>query len=195
MGPVAHAQVAHPAGRQRREATYGFLHRAGLPRRNPRRDQPLPRTRRRRLTQLGISLRPKSRRGACQDHLEHLLFSDRSVLDWILNALARPNPETREESPHEFGVALLARGSIPRGRGPAPDFTLPDGMAPGELQTGFQALRELADGLKPRLAALDTCLHTLPHHVLGHFTPAEWLRFLHLHHRHHEAIINDILAP
>ncbi|MDE2664226.1 MAG: hypothetical protein OXI39_14665 [Gemmatimonadota bacterium] len=144
------------------------------------------------VAQLDIAA-PEVSAWSVQDHLEHLLFSDRSVLDWILNALARPNPVTREESPHEFGVALLARGSIPRGRGPAPDFTLPDGMAPGELQTGFQALRELADGLKPRLAALDTCLHTLPHHVLGHFTPAEWLRFLHLHHRHHEAIIRDIL--
>ncbi|MXX68228.1 MAG: hypothetical protein F4Y74_04630 [Gemmatimonadales bacterium] len=128
-----------------------------------------------------------------QDHLEHLLFSDRNVMDWVVEALARPNPATREQSAREIGVMLLARGSIPRGRGPAPDFTLPDGMEPGELRTGFQALSELADGLEPRLVALDTCLHTLPHHVLGHFTPAEWLRFLHLHHLHHEAIIRDIL--
>lgn len=129
-----------------------------------------------------------------QDHLEHLLLSDRNVLAWVVEALARPNPETRAQVPHEIGVALLARGLIPRGRGPAPDLTLPDGLEPGELRTEFQALRELADGLGPRLTALDTCLHTLRHHVLGHFTPAEWLRFLHLHHRHHDSIIRDILA-
>ncbi|MCZ0936526.1 MAG: DinB family protein [Gemmatimonadetes bacterium] len=129
-----------------------------------------------------------------QDHLEHLLFSDRNVLDWVVAALARPNPETREQFPHEFGVALLARGSIPRGRGPAPDFTLPEGLASADVRAGFEALRALTADIEPRGAQLDACRLTLPHHVLGHFTPAEWLRFLHLHHRHHEAIIRDILA-
>lgn len=129
-----------------------------------------------------------------QDHLEHLLFSDRNVLDWVLKALARPNPETRAQSPHDIGVGLLARGEIPRGRGPAPDFTLPDGLASADIRAGFEALRALAAGLEPQLTALDACRLTLPHHVLGHFTPAEWLRFLHLHHGHHDAIIQDILA-
>ena len=129
-----------------------------------------------------------------QDHLEHLLFSDRKVLGWVVEALALPNPEARAQSPRELGVALLARGSIPRGRGPAPDFTLPTGLEPGGLRAAFRELRPLAVGLGERLAELDACLHTLPHHVLGHFTPAEWLRFLHLHHRHHDAIIRDILA-
>ncbi len=128
-----------------------------------------------------------------QDHLEHLLFSDRKVLRWVVDALARPNPDARDRSPHEIGVSLLARGSIPRGRGPAPDFTLPTGGAPADVRAGFEALRALTAGLEPRLEELDGCRHTLPHHVLGHFTPPEWLRFLHLHHRHHEAIIRDIL--
>ncbi len=128
-----------------------------------------------------------------QDHLEHLLFSDRKVLGWVVEALAAPNPGTREQFPREIGVALLARGSIPRGRGPAPDFTLPDGLPSTDVREGFEALRALASGLDPQLAELEACRHTLPHHVLGYFTPAEWLRFLHLHHRHHEAIIRDIL--
>ena len=129
-----------------------------------------------------------------RDHLEHLLLADRNVLDWVVDALGRPNSATRERSPHEIGVLLLARGSIPRGRGPAPDFTLPAGLPSAGLQSGFKALRRLTADLEPQLAELDGCLHTLPHHVLGHFTPAEWLRFLHLHHRHHEAIIRDILG-
>ena len=127
-----------------------------------------------------------------QDHLEHLLFSDRRVLGWIIETLALPNPEARERPPNEIGVALLARGSIPRGRGPAPEFTLPDGLTSTDLRAGLEALSELATDLEPKLAELDACRHTLPHHVLGHFTPAEWLRFLHLHHRHHEAIIRNI---
>ena len=115
------------------------------------------------------------------------------MLDWVTEALALPNPDAREHAPNEIGVALLARGSIPRGRGPAPDFTLPERLEPAPLRTGLEELRELAAGLEPRLAELDGSPHTLPHHVLGHFTPAEWLRFLHLHHRHHEAIIRDIV--
>ncbi|WP_419857861.1 DinB family protein [Candidatus Palauibacter irciniicola] len=129
-----------------------------------------------------------------QDHLEHLLLADRNVLDWVLKALTSPNPATRKQSPHEFGVALLARGSIPRGRGPAPDFTLPQGLASADVRAGLRGVAALTADLEPRLAQLDACRLTLPHHVLGHFTPAEWLRFLHLHHRHHAAIIHDILA-
>ena len=128
------------------------------------------------------------------EHVEHLLLSDRKVLAWVVEALAAPNPGTREQFPREIGVNLLARGSIPRGRGSAPDFTLPTALPPADIRDGFEALRALAAGFEPQLAELDACRHTLPHHVLGHFTPAEWLRFLHLHHRHHEAIIRDILA-
>ena len=128
-----------------------------------------------------------------RDHIEHLYRSDRRVLDWVTEALTLPNPDAREHAPNDIGVALLERGSIPRGRGPAPDFTLPKGLDPTPLRTGLEELRELAAGLVPRLAELEGSLHTLPHHVLGHFTPAEWLRFLHLHHRHHEAIIRDIV--
>lgn len=129
-----------------------------------------------------------------RDHLEHLLLADRHVLGWVVDALSRPNPEVREHLPGEIGVTLLARGSIPRGRGPAPEFTRPAGLERADLQEGFRELRGLSAGLASQAAELDACRHTLPHHVLGHFTPAEWLRFLHLHHRHHEAIIRHILT-
>ena len=145
------------------------------------------------LDRLGAST-PDVSSWCVQDHLEHLLFSDRKVLGWVVEALALPNPPAREHFPHEIGVSLLAYGSIPRGRGPAPDFTLPTRGAPADVRAGFEALRALTASLEPRLEELHGCRHTLPHHVLGHFTPAEWLRFLHLHHRHHEAIIRDILA-
>lgn len=128
------------------------------------------------------------------EHLEHLLLSDRKVLAWVVEALAAPNPGTREQFPGEIGVTLLARGSIPRGRGPAPEFTLPCGAGRADLLEDFEDLRTLANGLIPRTGEIDASTRTLPHHVLGHFTPSEWLRFLHLHHRHHEAIIRDILA-
>ena len=128
-----------------------------------------------------------------QDHLEHLLFADRKLLDWVVDALALPGLKARAQFPRDIGVTLLARGSIPRGRGPAPEFTLPAGLEQGLLVEGFERLRDLTEGLISRAAEIDACLHTHPHHVLGHFTPAEWLRFLHLHHQHHNAIIGDIL--
>ena len=116
------------------------------------------------------------------------------MLAWVDGALAFGSDGPRESFPREIGVGLLARGSIPRGRGPAPEFTLPAGAGRGDLLEGFEDLRALADSLIPRTGEIDATNRTLPHHVLGHFTPAEWLRFLHLHHRHHEAIIHDILA-
>ena len=128
-----------------------------------------------------------------RDHIEHLYLSDRKMLDWVTEALALPKPDAREHVPNDIGVTLLARGSIPRGRGPAPDFTLPLGFTPEELARGFGRMRSSADRLLLRTAEIEACRRTKAHHVLGHFTPAEWLRFLHLHHRHHEAIIRDIV--
>ena len=128
------------------------------------------------------------------EHLEHLLLSDRKVLAWVDGALALPANGPRKNFPREIGVGLLARGSIPRGRGPAPEFARPTETGRTGLLEGFEALRALADGLSPRIREIEASARTLPHHVLGHFTPAEWLRFLHVHHRHHEAIVRDLLA-
>ena len=131
-------------------------------------------------------------------HLEHLLLSDRKVLGWIERAVALPasgsGNGSRGDRPRDIGIALLARGTIPRGRGPAPDFALPAGAGRNDLRRGFASLQALVGGLADRAEEVDACDRTLPHHVLGHFTPTEWLRFLHLHHRHHEAIIRDIRA-
>lgn len=33
-----------------------------------------------------------------------------------------------------------------------------------------------------------------PHPVLGSLTPAQWLRFLAVHHWHHEKVIDEILS-
>jgi len=52
-----------------------------------------------------------------------------------------------------------------------------------------QATRSLA-GVLDEIVANDT---TQAHPILGQFNGVQWLRFAHLHHRHHNKIIRDIL--
>lgn len=127
------------------------------------------------------------------EHLEHLLLADRGILRWILG-LDDGDPGDSRERPNEIGLAVLAAGAIPRGQGPAPEFALPAGMSPDEIASGLDALRMRAVGLERRLTALAVHRSTLPHHVLGHLGAAEWMRFLHIHHEHHAAIVRDILG-
>lgn len=128
------------------------------------------------------------------EQVEHLLLADRGIVKWIFRALEEAEPAGRAGEPTDVGRAILDAGAIPRGRGPAPDGTIPRGATPPELVDQLEALRELCGGMEARLEAIAASRQTRPHHVLGHFTPAEWLRFLHVHHLHHAAIIDDILA-
>lgn len=126
-------------------------------------------------------------------HAEHLLRSDEGVLSWIARTLEEESPAERDREPIALGVRILEEGVIPRGRGPAPEATLPRGIAASALTSRLEATRGLAVELGERLDEIAAHRATLAHHVLGPFTPAEWLRFLHIHHDHHDAILRDIL--
>lgn len=127
-------------------------------------------------------------------HVEHLLLADRWILEWVLRTARVPGPDHRAEDPTPIGVEILASGRIPRGRGPAPEMSIPQGLSTADLVDQLSRARSLATRLGPRLTEIHASRATLPHHVLGHFTPAQWLRFAHIHHDHHEAIIHDILT-
>jgi len=128
------------------------------------------------------------------EHLEHLLRVDRSVFEWIVAAVGRPNPPERSETPNPIGLHILETGVIPRGKGPAPEGAVPRAAPLGEVVAGLGRVRGLTDGLETKIEAIHDCRATLPHHVLGHFTPNDWLRFLHIHHDHHARIVEDILV-
>ena len=127
------------------------------------------------------------------EHLEHLMLADHKIVKWIEDVALASDCKHRSEKPKEVGTLILASGQIPRGRGPAPEGTIPKGESLARVISRLKDVRTLVGGLAGQLDAVSACLNTLPHHVLGHFTPSEWLRFLHIHHIHHANIINDIV--
>lgn len=61
------------------------------------------------------------------------------------------------------------------------------------MAAGFSALSEGFERLAPHLGELEKSRTTSRHPLLGNFTAVRWLRFLSIHHRHHEKIMRDIL--
>jgi hypothetical protein len=91
-----------------------------------------------------------------------------------------------------IGRLVLWLGFIPRGKGRAPDPFRPESVSAEALQ------RDLAD-VRQRLAALAASLGVIQrsdasfrHFIFGELMPAEWLRFLGIHHHHHLKIIRDL---
>lgn len=124
-------------------------------------------------------------------HVEHLWRADSGILGWIQKRLDDSAPAS-DGAPTRTGRAVLVSGWIPRGRAKAPAPSVPEGLDIASLPDRLVELRGLADALQPRLADLHASRATREHPILGHFTPAQWLRFLDVHHRHHDKIIRDI---
>ena len=129
--------------------------------------------------------------------LEHLLLADRGILTAIEDALEKP-PEgdaaAPQGGPSLVGRFILYTGFIPRGRGKAPDITRPQGMSTEQLASGFGGVCHRVEALGDELARVDDIRATRLHPLLGHFTPARWVRFSRVHHNHHAKIIGDILG-
>lgn len=127
------------------------------------------------------------------EHLEHLLLADRALLIWVSGVLDAAE-EGPAESETDVGRHILSQGSIPRGRGVTPAFADPSGMGPEALRSDLLDLRSTAEALVPRAAEIEAKTETRAHHALGPLSAAGWLRFLHIHHDHHDGIIADVLA-
>ena len=132
-------------------------------------------------------------RWSVQQQLEHLLLTDRVVLAWLHAVAKGMIASDGLGGPTLRGRVVIGTGFILRGKGRAPDVTRPDGMELPAIRSGLLEAQDQAKALAdllPTLAA-DSC--TRRHPALGYFTPPQWLRFAHVHHRHHGKIIRDIL--
>lgn len=129
-----------------------------------------------------------------QQHVEHLLLAGEVMVSRIEEGVTLP-PEKQllGKSPKPIGRMVLLLGRIPRAKGNAPDFTVPQGMATEEIPARFQQLIERARMLEAALPQVKTSRHQSLHPVLGYFTPAQWLAFLNIHQQHHLNIIDEIL--
>lgn len=129
-----------------------------------------------------------------QLQLEHLLLADRFIVAW-LHGVAKGMMAT--DGPARLtipGRMVLITGFIPRGKGRAPDFTRPEGLELSTIGSGFSEVRNETVELAKCLDGLAVDPTTRRHPVLGLLTPPQWIRFAHVHHRHHDKIIGTILA-
>lgn len=131
------------------------------------------------------------------EHLQHLALTDLAVLGAIERhergeSIGATGVKTTRRGISLVGRVVLLFGRIPRGRGRAPELVRPVDFTVERLR------RDLAD-VSRRLAALvadparvDRSTARAPHPVFGSLSASEWMRFLVIHHRHHQRIVRDI---
>lgn len=125
------------------------------------------------------------------EHLEHTALTMAAMNGRLLEALDAEH-NTRA-GPTWAGRVVLLTGFIPRGRGKAPQVTLPpDNPTPERIVRNLSEARKKLAELERNLAEIEIATGRSAHPVLGQFSPAEWLRFIDIHNRHHLKIIREI---
>lgn len=122
--------------------------------------------------------------------LEHLYRSSHYVLDRLEESLAGLNPSGKMGP---WGVGMMIGGFIPRGAFPTiPQLEAADGTA--------DVIRPLQQSLHERLAKIDWGLAEVRHSPgksrhprMKFLNSGQWLLFADIHHRHHLAIMRDIV--
>lgn len=123
--------------------------------------------------------------------LEHLLLSDRTVLDRFERLTdGRDGPAPGGKT--ALGRLLLFTGFIPRGLGKSPGAVVPSGRDPADIEAGLQRLAQRMGELTEQLPLLEEAGWRCRHPYFGALDIAEWMRFMDVHHRHHLKIVRDI---
>jgi DinB superfamily len=122
------------------------------------------------------------------DHAEHMARADTGSLDQLDKALERSGGPSMAW----IGRLVLAVGWIPRGRGAAPESSVPRSAERAQVAADLRAVRARIEALGPRLGQIASVRGRAAHPIFGGLTPARWLRFLEIHHHHHLKIVEDI---
>lgn len=121
--------------------------------------------------------------------LEHLALSDRGIVAGI-EKIERGEIAERGGKINAVGRKVLLSGRIPSGRGQAPPRSTPQGLDGEQIAAALATVKQRFEELD--LARLEASQGTFPHPYFGHFRAVQWLRFVDLHHVHHQKIIADI---
>jgi hypothetical protein len=121
------------------------------------------------------------------EQIDHVL----KVAATMLGRLAEDGKEPKTPISLD-GRAVLLLGWIPRGVGKAPEATRGMLVPAAELRAALAQVRELAARLDADDARLTHRRRTVRHPRFGGLTPAQALRFLEIHTRHHLKILRDI---
>jgi hypothetical protein len=122
------------------------------------------------------------------EHLDHTVKVAQSVIHRIGDAAAEPSPRKMSM----IGRAVLLFGWIPRGKGKAPERLRGVLCTVEDLEARIARYESaLATVTAPTAAAAR--LPIVPHPRFGGLTPAEAVRFVAVHTRHHLRIVADVL--
>lgn len=121
-------------------------------------------------------------------HTEHMAQADDGSLHQLEAAL------TRDGGPRFklAGRVVLALGWIPRGAGKAPAASRPEARSREEVAAALHSVRDRIEALGDRLPEIAAARGRASHPVFGGLRPAQWLRFLQVHHHHHLKIVAGI---
>jgi hypothetical protein len=125
------------------------------------------------------------------EHLSHMARLDIVVAPRLLG----PTPEDPGLTPAgPEALAIIAAGTLPRGRARAPASVQPTTTDPAGLLAELQAAERSIQSLHSRLASLCADASLIRHTVFGGLNRRQMLEIMSIHHRHHLAIIADIRA-
>jgi hypothetical protein len=127
-------------------------------------------------------------------HAFHLSHVARQVAA-ILKKIEADKGVVHSGSPNLRGVFVLGAGAIPRGKGKAPESTMPPPNATrAQITEALAKSKESLASLEARLDSLCERKGRVPHAVLGEMNAEEWSKFAGIHARHHLEIVEDIRA-
>lgn len=126
------------------------------------------------------------------EHAEHMAKADQASLRQLDQALARSRAGEAGPRIKLAGRVLLALGWIPRGLGKAPEVTSAAGADRDEVAATLRRVRDRVQALGQSMDEIARSRGRASHPVFGGLTPAQWLRFLWIHHHHHLKIVRDV---
>ncbi len=126
--------------------------------------------------------------------LEHLAVVNLRITGKAMAEALKVPPQHAHTSIALLGRAVLWTGYIPRGRGKAPEFSVPAAATPQSVRELVERYRDSVRALEPRLSEVEASAGRWPHPVLGTFSALQWLHFIEVHTRHHLKIVRDIRA-
>lgn len=135
--------------------------------------------------------KPEVSKWSVGQHVEHLLKADTLATSAML---ASKRYTSRRTPLKLLGRIVLLTGYIPKGRGKAPEMTLPEQPTKENITRLVEAFKNNLSQIKEGLRELNLAGHYAPHPIFGDLDQVQWLRFLIIHNKHHLKIINEILA-
>jgi hypothetical protein len=126
------------------------------------------------------------------EHLDHVAAVDVEILKW-LQQVADGTATGEDGRPSLVGRVVLLTGVIPRGKGRAPESLQPTQRSFEAIIEAMNEAHSMATALNESAVDLCNSPTRMRHFAFGPLNAYQWIRIVHVHHRHHRRIIEDIL--